>query len=346
MQNFIDQFTHCGTLFAKDHNHFFIGYGKRRWSQTPSTLSPSWYFPDFFLSNETPWFTHQYWEIVAKEDLQKRLPNSGRASSLHWTCSQMPLFETSFHELKQAFTAKKLYKAVPYLFQTSSRIPNAELILQMLTSSLLYTSNTSLSNYGFWDEQEGLLGATPEILFSLDGCNFSTMACAGTLYSGQKTSLDDEKKLMKEHRFVVEGIADAIGDFGSSILIGNTDWHAFQHLKHLLTPIHMSLNPGIDFLDLVHALHPTAAIGTYPKREGQEWLQNLDALIPRNRFGAPCACAFQKKTLCLVAIRNVQWDQNEMRIGAGSGIIQESDLEMEKQEIEMKINTIKKMLKL
>lgn len=346
MDQFLNQFLTCGTIFAKDQNHLFLGYGKRQWSAEPSSTSPCWYFPDFFLKCKTPWFTHQFWEIVTKDDFQKRMPNKDLTHSLEWSNCQEEIFENSFKDLKVAFANKRLHKAVPYLFQTCQGAPHQDLKRQMLKASLLSTQDTLLQLYGFWDDTEGILGATPEVLFSVRDHQFKTMACAGTLFDEQKIEPDEQNKLLKEHQFVVEGISKAIAPLGNSLLVGDTKWQTFQQLKHLLTPIEMSLERSIKFTDLIKILHPTAAIGTYPKQEGETWLQGFDALIPRKRFGAPCACIFQEKILCLVAIRNVQWDTYKMEIGAGSGVIEESDLEREKKEIEMKINAIKKILHL
>ncbi|KAF3363158.1 Salicylate biosynthesis isochorismate synthase [Chlamydiales bacterium STE3] len=345
MNDFLDQFLSSGTIFAKDDHHLFVGYGKRNWSAEPNNSVPNWYFPDFFLKNQNPWFTHPFWEIITTKELQGRLEKNSTKVSLEWVSSQEMIFDESFEKLKTSFAQKKLNKAVPYLFQRASQGPTKDLIARMLSKALEYTLNSHLYIYGFWNEKEGILGATPEKLFAKDGLALSTMACAGTLADGQQYGSEAEaKKLLKEHNLVIEGMKDDLGPLGHSLLVGETTWRSFHQLNHLMTPIEIVLHKNIPFLDIVRALHPTPAIGTYPKKEGSLWLKEFDALIPRHRFGAPCACAFQNRILCLVAIRNVQWTKEEMQIGAGSGIIEESILEKEKNEIAAKIAAVKGML--
>jgi menaquinone-specific isochorismate synthase len=50
------------------------------------------------------------------------------------------------------------------------------------------------------------------------------------------------------------------------------------------------------------------------------------------------------ETLCLVAIRNMQWDENGSRMGAGCGIVKESLPEREWQEVQQKLSSIQIML--
>ncbi len=344
MDEFLTQFLDNGTIFAKDEEHYIIGYGKREWLKEPKSTGPHWYFPDFFLKNEKPWFSHSQWEILSKDELLKRLPHSIENYPVNWKIDQEDIFDTTFYRLQRLFADQKLAKAVPYLLEQSSTTPTHSLLLKMLKCSLEYISKTPLYLYGFWDSQEGILGATPEKLFYKHGFQLNTMACAGTRMLGQSFDQDKEEKLRREHQLVIEGIVETLLPFGSSILVGETSWKSFYQLQHLITPIEMTLNSDVKLLNLIKALHPTPAIGAYPKKEGDEWTRSFDQLISRGRFGAPCACTFQNKVLCLVAIRNVQWSKSEMKIIAGSGVIQESLLENEKREIFAKISAIKRML--
>ncbi|MGK5593835.1 MAG: chorismate-binding protein [Parachlamydiaceae bacterium] len=344
MDAFLKQFLDNGTIFVKDEDHYIIGYGRREWLKEPKGTGPNWYFPDFFLKEEKPWFSHPEWEILSREELFKRLPYSVTSDPVIWQNNQEAIFDTAFHQLQQLFSEQKLTKAVPYLFQTSASAPTPPMLLKMIKCSLEYVSGAPLYLYGFWDTQEGILGATPEKLFSKHGLQLNTMACAGTRSADHSLDLDKDEKLQREHQLVIEGIVETLLPFGSSILVGETKWQSFHRLKHLMTPIEITLNEDVRLLALIKALHPTPAIGAYPKKEGNEWILSFDQIINRGRFGAPCACTFQNKALCLVAIRNVQWSDDQMKIGAGSGIIQESLLENEKREIAAKISSIKRML--
>ena len=47
--------------------------------------------------------------------------------------------------------------------------------------------------------------------------------------------------------------------------------------------------------------------------------------------------------LCLVAIRNIEWQRQSVRIGAGSGIVAESELEQEFEELRNKREQVKQL---
>jgi menaquinone-specific isochorismate synthase len=114
-----------------------------------------------------------------------------------------------------------------------------------------------------------------------------------------------------------------------------------------MTPLSAKFTKDISFDAIVKALHPTPALGALPRIPGQQWLQEQDVNLPRYRYGAPVAIQeANKKTTCAVAIRNVQWDNNWMGLGAGCGVVLGSQFENEWNELQLKIASIKKTLNL
>ena len=98
-------------------------------------------------------------------------------------------------------------------------------------------------------------------------------------------------------------------------------------------PIEVILEQPIDFKAATTALHPTPALGAFPKEAGFTWLENYNQQMPRGRYGAPVGCLLNNQATCIVAIRNVQWKGSQAKIGAGCGIVKESVLENEWNEI-------------
>lgn len=340
----LDPFLNEGTLFAKG-DRLLIGYGKRSWHSNPiSSSQPIWYFPDFFLEDKTPWFTHKHWECISLHELKQRYQLVS-SPPLVWHKPYEFQFKNSFQELQTAFQSGYLTKAVPYLFESCTYRMTPSLLKSMLSSILNYSKNSAFQPYGFWNAKEGMLGATPELLFECNEQTLSSMACAGTLYKDQNPDAFLEKKLLKEHQIVITDLQEKLSPYGK-IEMGITNWQPFNALRHLVTPLHLQLIKRPNFEQLIKALHPTAALGAYPKVNGKEWLKNYNNLIPRKRFGAPFGCIFQNEAIFRVAIRNVQWDENQLSIGAGVGVIQESSFKEEEKEILAKLNSIKESLSL
>lgn len=339
-----NEFLRNGTILTKDKQHVLIGWGDRTWSQTPLRGdAPDFYFPDFFLKIGMPWFTHKYWMEISIDEL-KKLPEKSMPAIV-WNLTQQPFFESKFAELKQSFQSKNLEKAVPYLFETSKSLMSKDQLENSLLSLLNHISQYPSYIYGLWNDEEGFLGATPEILFENNGnTKIKTVACAGTYKSNDKNPNIDEK-LLSEHGIVVKGIQSSLQSFGS-IDVKPIQSVKFATLSHLITPIEVTLHEPLNFIDLVKALHPTPALGAYPKKPGMIWLEQYQMGVPRGRYGAPAGFYFKDHVKCVVAIRNVQWNRTGMSIGAGCGVVAGSSLNLELDEIKLKLKAIKELLKL
>jgi 2-succinyl-5-enolpyruvyl-6-hydroxy-3-cyclohexene-1-carboxylate synthase len=280
------------------------------------------------------------------------------------------LFSEIFSDLQDRLKQGELTKGVPYLFEKTEQSVSPLHRLRYLVNLLRKTQGQPLQVYGIWDSQEGILGATPEILFSQSGDQFETVALAGTRLHGEPahsvnslavSPLMDDPKERLEHQIVVDGISGALrtslGDELVDLQVGQLHELQLPSLTHLCTPVSFRLKEnqgtGSDlFGRVVRTLHPTPALGAFPKEVGSEWLARIQKKIPRGRFGAPFGAVFGESVLgelnetqrlqghCLVAIRNLQWDQQGTRMGAGCGVVPASQLDREWGEIQGKIKAI------
>ncbi len=329
----MDEFLKCGAIVSLNPSQLLVGWGKRRWSASPGP--ESFYFPDFFLKEPKAWFTHEHQEVISKLSLPPPL----KGADFHWENPYFGFFSEQFKGIT-------LEKAVPYVFAHANTPWSKEKLNWCLTHLLSYIQKHPVYAYGFWDEHETILGATPEKLFSLEKGIVKSVALAGTKRTGEEPLAEDPKE-NREHRLVIDGIEQALSPFGK-VKIGNTEVINYSTLKHLVTPIDLdvrSLDAGIDgFYQLVHALHPTPALGAYPKEAGKEWLERYQTLLPRKRFGAPVGYWRENAGQCYVAIRNVQREGERWQIGAGCGVVKESKLEKEWSELNLKIDATRKIL--
>jgi menaquinone-specific isochorismate synthase len=99
----------------------------------------------------------------------------------------------------------------------------------------------------------------------------------------------------------------------------------------------------MSFAEMVRRLHPTAALGAWPRNEAAErWLREADRGVKRRTFGAPFGLEREDRSaLALVSIRNVQWQGEHVRVGSGAGLIAESRLDRELEELREKREQVK-----
>ena len=340
-----------GVLISQNEDTLLLGWGKRRWHDTPplSETTPQFYFPDFFLKNKYCWFDHPHTVIISvKSLLDALIPIKSKISiQREWKSPSFNFFKETFDHLKQKIISQELIKAVPFVMMKTEGSLDQDTLLNSLCSLLPYIVLYPAFIYGFWDSEEGLLGATPEVLFKLKECNcLETMALAGTkaIDITEEAFLKDPKE-SDEHQIVVRGITESLASFGK-VLCKKTKLLKLSYLEHLMTEIEVKLDSRPSFEKLIQALHPTPALGAFPCNKGKIWLEEYEVKINRMRFGAPVGYYYPNRGISntYVAIRNMQWNKEQIQIAAGCGIVQSSELDKEFAEINLKLKAIKEML--
>jgi menaquinone-specific isochorismate synthase len=145
---------------------------------------------------------------------------------------------------------------------------------------------------------------------------------------------------------VVQDILQSLANYGELKTAGPQILE-LPTLFHLKTDIQCEIpkDHTFSFFNACRALHPTPALGVSPRTYGYEWMKSLPEQRERRGFGAPWGISWSKdEALCLVAIRNLQWDKSGCRIGSGCGIVAQSDLKQEWRELAQKRQSVKKVL--
>lgn len=333
----LEAFFKSGAICSLDSKKCLIGYGEYTWTNTPHQY-PCWYAPDFFLQSENPYLHFTYTQEMTTRDLLKLLkeksPTSQSFDPLNWEC-----FEHFFEKFQQS----ALKKVVPYAVKHSQ---GNICIQDRLYHSLSYQiKNPHTYIYGFWNADEGMLGASPELIFSLDDTRtLRSDACAGTMPISLADTMLHDQKLMDEHQCVIEGLKGALSPFGE-LLIGRTDIVKFSKIAHLFTPIKIKDVPCTSINEIITRIHPSPAIGAFPKHEGMQYLSDYSKKVPRGRFGAPFGVFKSKdEARIYLAIRNIQWEKEKMKLMAGCGIVSESILQEEMKEIKHKFKAIHEII--
>lgn len=316
------------------------------------------YCPDFYDLEAASTLKGSRTYHLSLDELRKNLEIylESNISTALVTNSNLPLGKASWHEPEKADFAEALavtqariqkneiQKSVPVVFSRSSQIVTAEEKAQMILH--LLSAPFTLYIYGFWENGEGILGATPEILFSYSQGSLKTMAFAGTCpksEASQRDSLLLDGKEMQEHLFVVEDLEEFLKPWGN-IQIRGPMVVELPTLYHLQTDIEVNCIEKPEFLSLIKGLHPTPALGVAPRAQGYKWMAQFPGQKGRRRYGAPFAFLSPKEALCLVAIRNLQWNNTYSMIGSGCGVVAASELEREWRELYQKRLSVRKIL--
>jgi len=330
-----------GSIISLEPNQILLGSGTSQWSQT-SQHQNVFYFPDFFLQNQSLYRTHSIYQTYTHQQFIPELQKKNY-HPIEWEPLDRSEFNQAFVDVQKKFASGELQKAVLYVMATGRgkiAVPN------VLESMMQFGLNRPVFLYGYWDQDEGMLGVSPEILMNIQEGKLSTMACAGTCRNDQDLSefLNNPKE-RNEHQLVIDGIQESLSPFGT-VQLGDLRAVSFSHLSHLITPIEVNLEGDYQLDPLVQALHPTPALGAYPKKQGTGWLRKYDKMIPRCRYGAPVGVIRDggKQVQMYVGIRNIQWKGDEVRIGVGCGIVAESNMDQEWEEIQAKLHMTKEML--
>ena len=345
-------------LILQTDSHILLGEGPMTFSDKPGK---GFFHPDFFLEKKKPWLfpkrifstTRASMESWLYDAITENEPNpiNGKkkshktnveSSSLRPKVTEQPSFmefHTVFAQLQQKIKQGVLKKGVPVFFESWNNKTSLPGLLKTLFHKTEAINHEGFL-YGLWNDKGGFLGFTPEMLFSLSGKNISLMALAGTSPWPGPSLLHDPKE-RQEHQFVVQGLKDALE---SSVIwnTSQTEEKKFGSLKHLCTKMKGTLRPPVDFTQLCRTLHPTAALGGFPKQAALKWLKENPKQKERGHFGAPFGFFDGKdKGFCLVALRGVEWDSWGLRLGAGCGVVENSVLQKEWRELSLKRNQIK-----
>lgn len=324
-------------------NRVFVGWGPFEQLPLRRPGTPAFFITDFFLGDPNPWRHPATWEETTFDELASRFPPV-EAPRIEWEPLRIDAFAPLFESAKAAMQRDDYKKIVPVIFEqghfADRAIPWSWLFRRLASTSPRMTA------YGYSYQNHGLTGATPETLFRSRGRVYETMALAGTRPVDRAAELLRDAKELREHRLVVDDIVRRLAPFG------NVEVDAIRILElpsiaHLATKIRFEEVGAetMSFADMIRRLHPTAALGVSPRNEaGSRWLREADRGVKRRTFGAPFGLEREDHSgIALVAIRNLQWNGESVRIGSGAGLLAESRLEREFDELREKREQVKAM---
>lgn len=193
---------------------------------------------------------------------------------------------------------------------------------------------------------DGLVGATPELLLARNGDRVVSRVLAGTAARGPDPASDARlgaallasDKDRTEHRLAAESVADVLAP-RCRVLQHDPEPELLRldNVQHLATLFTGDLDVPASALELVAALHPTAAVGGTPRRTAIEVIRRLEGM-ERGRYAGPVGWTDPSGDgEWGIALRCAQLSGARARLFAGVGIVGASLPEAELEETRLKL---------
>ena len=216
-------FLHSGALLGLGLENCLVAWGALESFDTPrnnisNSSEAAFYLPDFFLEYKKPWVRFENTAITRRDRLASLLSEFSNQPELdlRWQMPARSEFKEKFDLVQSAIQQNEIRKAVPVVFARAKCTLTVPMRARVIGHVLMEAKKPT--PYGFWTSDEGVLGATPEKLFSYDVREgvLETMALAGTRSSALevKSSLVNDPKEMFEHALVIKGLKEKLRPLG------------------------------------------------------------------------------------------------------------------------------------
>ena len=193
------------------------------------------------------------------------------------------------------------------------------------------------------------LTATPEILLEGSGCDWRTIALAGTMrledgqLDGEGENTTWSTKNIEEQRVVATYIAQCLEQFANDFREEGPRTVRAANLVHLRSDFTFTLPSDDRIGDLLQQLHPTPAVCGLPKREAFQFIIRNE-YSPRRYYSGFMGPLQTPSTHLYVSLRCMNIEGNIYHLYAGGGLLRDSTLEQEWQETEAKLETMRRCL--
>ncbi len=239
------------------------------------------------------------------------------------------------HSVEKVVLARDIISAVPEDFDNSAAL------------KYLATNFESCFTYSV----DGLFGASPELLVKVSHSQVSARVLAGTAGRGTDPGVDEaiglaltsSQKNLEEHKFAIDSLVSALAELAENIDADETPFSlALPNLWHLASDVHAVLKANSSSLQVVKALHPSAAVAGTPRDKALDLIQDIEQL-DRGRYAGPVGwIGADGDGAWAIALRGAQLDKKNklIRAFAGCGIVAGSTPEAELAETNLKFKPI------
>jgi menaquinone-specific isochorismate synthase len=193
---------------------------------------------------------------------------------------------------------------------------------------------------------DGLIGSSPETLVRADHGTVSARVLAGSTARGSDALSDQEAavglatstKDQDEHQYALQSLLASLRPHSKNVTTSELPFTLkLPNLWHLASDVEGTLTDGSTSLDLIAALHPTAAVAGTPTPLALDLIAELEP-FDRGRYAGPVGwVGADGDGEWAVALRCAEVSATgQITAFAGAGIVADSDSEKELAETRMK----------
>ncbi|MEM7698492.1 MAG: chorismate-binding protein [Verrucomicrobiota bacterium] len=314
----------------------------QRRAEAPPEGTTAFYRNGFDLDDEAPWLVPS--EIFETDRLGDLLPDNGSTPlpEIAWSGLGGTDLRGVFDDIIDQIEEGSLKKSVPVLTERG-------ILHRGEPAALVHAIGgipDNLWGYGHCEGGQGLVGATPEQLFRYEDGVVESMALAGTAPRHEAETFLTDPKEIREHEIVADYLAEILAEVGP-VQRSEREVLDLGSIVHFLTRLRVDFGKARpDFDDLIRRMHPTPALGAFPRGDGalRRLLEYRERLRVPSEFGAPFGVWHQGRLSILVAIRCVLWDGRDVFLPSGVGIVEGSRFDREWRELALKRNSVKSLL--
>ena len=186
---------------------------------------------------------------------------------------------------------------------------------------------------------DSLVGASPEMLIAASHGTVSSRVLAGTCKPGEGAMLASSPKDLREHELASESVSSILERLCLDVRAQGPFLLSLPNVTHLATDVRARLGSA-HLLDLVAALHPTAAVCGTPRDAAMHLIEELED-TERGRYSGPVGWVDTAGNgEFAIALRCGLASGTRLRLFAGAGIMPDSDPDLELTETEAKMRPL------
>ena len=201
-----------------------------------------------------------------------------------------------------------------------------------------------------WQPGRHILSFSPELFFRIEphgtGRRITTRPMKGTAHRGRTTREDgaiaawlrNDAKNRAENVMIVDLLRNDLGRlccFGSVAVESLFHVERYRTLWQMTSTVSGELRPEVDFHAVFRALFPCGSVTGAPKVKAMHLIAELEG-EPRGVYTGAIGFFSRQCTVFNVAIRTLEMEGSEGRMGVGSGIVIDSDAADEFRECLLK----------
>jgi isochorismate synthase len=226
----------------------------------------------------------------------------------------------------------------------------------------LFNTYKNAMVYCWYHPKVGLwLGATPELLFKVEGKQLTTISLAGTQAYKEVSEVLWTNKELEEQQIVTDYITQQIQPYSKQINVSEVETIRAGGLLHLKSRIISLINDTASLKSIIEALHPTPAVCGFPKLVAKDFIlqnenynrefytgflgelnikQSKTRNTNRRNVENSAYAVVKTHSNFYVNLRCAQLKKHIALIYVGGGITKDSDAEKEWEETVNKTSTI------